>query len=332
MLIVERMNNLNILNRKDNESDFEYKLRLCKAKLNREIDTEWQEIVDLLGLDCHYDHLRKTAYGLMEYDNYLRNPVGIANRILSISDLHVPFQLPIETFEEYRGRVDTLQLNGDLTDCQAISRFPKIYRVSPMEELIQCRQYVIDLILYIRPKRVEVNYGNHDFRFQTYFAKNLDSDLLELMPRTALELIFEDGFRHYDKRKMAKTWYEPLNKVFSDIEIIYHDSWFCQIGQTMFVHPSAFSSGMMKTTDNAVTFFRNEGYIFTSLVMSHTHRSGEYTIGNTVCYEQGAACDISKMNYNDGKLIKSQKEGFIYLCQDSNGKLIKEKTQLIVLN
>ena len=70
--------------------------------------------------------------------------------------------------------------------------------------------------------------------------------------------------------------------------------------------------------------------MFTSLVMAHTHRTGEYTIGNTVTYEQG--CDTKKNNYSDGKLYNSQKEGFIYICQDSNGKLIKDKTKLVVLN
>ena len=42
-------------------------------------------------------------------------------------------------------------------------------------------------------------YTSHDLRFQNYLAKNLDSDILELMPKTALELILIDGFNHYNK-------------------------------------------------------------------------------------------------------------------------------------
>lgn len=71
-------------------------------------------------------------------------------------------------------------------------------------------EYLIDLIEYIRPKKVVCNYGNHDKRFANYFAKNLDTDILELMPDTSLELIFVDGFKHYDKRSKSKIWYEPL--------------------------------------------------------------------------------------------------------------------------
>ena len=144
---------------------------------------------------------------------------GVVTRILSISDCHVPFQLPVNTYADYSGKVDILQFNGDVGDCQAISKFPKMYRVSPMDELIEARQYMIDVIDYIKPKKVIVIYGNHDIRFQNYFSKNLDSDLLELMPKTSLELILVDGFNHYDKRNHTKIWYEPLQKVIENVEI-----------------------------------------------------------------------------------------------------------------
>ena len=81
-----------------------------------------------------------------------------------------------------------------------------------------------------------------------------------------------------------------------------------------------------------MNFFRNEGYVFTSLVMGHTHRIGEYTIGNTTIYEQGTCSETSKQSYLDGKLVNSQKEGFLYLCQDDNGKVIRDKSRLVVLD
>jgi len=317
--------------RKDNESDFESKLRFARLKLIDKVDLDWEEIVGILGLNCSADHLRKVSYGLIEYDNYLKDN-GVAIRILSISDTHIPFQLPIETFKDYIGQVDILQLNGDIVDMQQISKFPKTYRVSVMEEIILGRQYVIDLIEYIKPKKVVVTYGNHDIRFQNYLSKNLDSDLLELMPQTALDLIFVDGFNHYDKRNRAKTWYEPLKKVFTDIEIDYTGNWFCQIGETIYCHPSAFSSGILKTAEKAMYFFRNEGYVFKSLVMAHTHRVGEFVIGNTTIFEQGTCSDVTKLHYSDGRLTNSQKEGFLYTCQDENGNVIKDKTRLVSLN
>lgn len=215
---------------------------------------------------------------------------------------------------------------------QSISKFPKAYRNSPMEEIIVARQYIIDLIEYIKPKKVVVNYGNHDIRFQNYLSKNLDTDILELMPQTVLELILVDGFTHYDKRSKSKIKYSPLIEVFDDVEIDYTSNWFCQIGESIFCHPLAFASGIMKTAEKAVYYFRNEGYQFTTLVMAHTHRLGQYDIGNTRLYEQGAGCDVKKMHYSDGRLTPSQKQGFIYICQDKNGKEIRDKTKLISLN
>lgn len=272
---------------------------------------------------------RYTAFKAGRLYEQQKDSKGVATRILSISDTHVPFQLPISTYENYVGRVDILQLNGDIGDCQAISKFPKSYRVSPMEELIETRQYLIDLIEYINPTKVVVNYGNHDLRFQNYFSKNLDTDLLELMPKTSLELILVDGFHHYNKRMKTKVWYEPLQKEFYDLEIDYTDNWFCQIGDTIFCHPLAFNSGLLKTAERAMYFFRNEGKQFTNLIMAHTHRIGNYMIGNSTIFEQGCCCDVSKANYSDGRLVNSQKEGFLYLCQDKNGNVINYKQECL---
>ena len=56
-----------------NNEQFEKKLKLCLQKLNKEIDKDWIEIVQELGLDVSSDHLRKTAYGLKEYDDYIKS-------------------------------------------------------------------------------------------------------------------------------------------------------------------------------------------------------------------------------------------------------------------
>lgn len=298
-------------------------------------NTPYEELSEYLfgeGNCFNESEVRKRLYGmkrLIEIIEKEKNS-GVATKILSLSDLHIPFQLDLSFLKDYRN-VDVLQINGDVVDCQALSKFSKQYRISPMEEIIQGRQYLIDLIEYINPGKVVCNYGNHDKRFANYFAKNLDSDILELMPDTSLELIFTDGFRHYDKRSKSKIWYEPLCSVFDGIDIEYVNDWHCQIGDTIFCHPTAYSSGMMKTAEKAMLWFRNENYNFKKLVMAHTHRSGQYTIGNTTIYEQGAFCDTKKNNYSDGKLFNSQKEGFIFIAQDKDGNTIDSKTELVVL-
>lgn len=277
--------------------------------------------------------MRKTAYGLLEYDTYIHGFNGVATKILSISDLHVPFQLPISTFSEYVGKIDILQVNGDVVDCQALSKFPKQYRISPMEEMIEARQYLIDIIEYIRPKKVVINYGNHDKRFANYFAKNLDTDILELLPDTSLELILVDGFRHYDKKSKSKIWYEPLINVFEDVEIEYVDDWKSKIGKSWFVHPLSYKSGTLATCEQAMNYLhRTEKDVFDCVVMAHTHAVGNTKKGFIRLFEQGACCDVSKMNYMDGRLSAPQKMGYALICQNENGDLIEEKSKIIILN
>lgn len=321
------------LNKQDNETLFEYKLRLCKSKINREIDLDWSEIVNLLGLDVSADHLRKTAYGMIEYDEYIHGFNGVATKILSISDLHIPFQLPIETFKDYVGIIDILQINGDVIDCQALSKFPKQYRISPMEEMIEGRQYLIDLIEYLKPKKVVCNYGNHDLRFGNYFAKNLDTDALELQPRTSLELIFEDGFHHYNRRNKSKVFYEPLCNVIDNVEIEFVNDWKCKIGKTWFVHPLAYRQGTLGTCEKAKNYLQEvDRESFDCVVMAHTHKVGDTKKGFIRLFEQGSCSYVEEMDYMDGRLTDPQKKGFAIICQNENGDLIEDKSKVVILN
>lgn len=318
------------IQRQNNESNFEWKLRLIKQKLIDKVDIEWQEIVDVLGLDCSADHLRKTAYGILEYDNYLKSN-GVATRILSISDTHVPFQLPIETYKDYVGKVDILQLNGDISDCQSISKFSKKYRVNFVEEMIETRQYIIDLIEYIKPKKVVINYGNHELRYQKYLSDKIHDDLLQLMPNTSLDMIIDIGFKNYDRKQKTEIWYEPIKNVFEDIEVEYTKDWKCKIGKTLFIHPKTFTSGMLKTTEKAINYFLRIDRDFDCIVMAHTHKVGCYVQGNIYMYEQGCCCKTEEMDYADGDMYIPQQQGFIYVCQNDNGDLIYEKTRLVKL-
>ena len=73
-------------------------------------------------------------------------------------------------------------------------------------------------------------------------------------------------------------------------------------------------------------------YFFDTIVMAHPHKTGHYDIGNSVIYEQGCCCETSKMDYADGKLTQSQREGFILVYQDKFGRLNEDKTHIVRLN
>ncbi len=298
--------------------------------------TPYEEISEYLfgeGNCFNESEVRKRMYGMKRLIEIIEaeKSDGIATKILSISDLHIPFQLDYTVLKDYRN-VDVLQLNGDIVDCQALSKFSKQYRVSPMEEIIRGRQYLIDLIEYIHPKKVVCNYGNHDKRFAAYFAKNLDTDILELMPDTSLELIFVDGFNHYNKRSKSKVWYEPLCNVFDDVEIEYVNDWKSKIGKTIFAHPLAYRSGMLATADKAKDYLQDTvKEPFDCVCMAHTHKVGYSKKGYIKLFEQGAFADVKKMDYVDGRLTSPQQSGFVLICQDEEGNLIHDKSKVIII-
>ena len=326
------MNIITDLHRLEGEDALAWQIRCCLAKKNGETDMDWAEIRDILGLSITPDQLRKQSVGIKLYDDYIKGGSIVATRILSISDTHYPFAKPLDTYKHYIGKVDILQLNGDIFDHQGISRFPKTYRISPVEELIGGRQYIIDLINMIRPKKVVANFGNHEARWSATLCRQLDNEMQEFMPETVFDYIFVDGFTHYDRKSGAKVKYEPLTAVFPDVEIDYTGTWWSQIGSCIFCHPKAYASSPLKTAEKALYWFRNEAYIFRALILAHTHRIGSYNIGNSQIYEQGCCCETKKMNYNNGMLINSQKEGFLYLCLDSNGEVIDKLTKQEILN
>ena len=295
-------------------------------------DTPFEDLsVPLFGEQFGESEVRRRMWGMWRLIEIIEGTAGDYTTILSLSDLHVPFQIDFKILSDYKG-VDVLQLNGDIIDCQALSKFPKAYRISPMEEIIQGRQYLIDLIEFLHPQRVVCNYGNHDKRFASYLAKNLDDDIKELMPDTSLELIFNDGFRHYNKRERTKVWYEPIRNVFDKITIDFVDDWKCQIGKTIFCHPMAYRQGILATAEKAKQYFQDTcEQPFDTIVMAHTHKIGDTMIGRIRLLEQGAFTDPTKMNYTDGRLTPPQKAGYAVIVQDREGNTIHERTKVNML-
>lgn len=327
------MNDITELHRLDEEDFDAWKIRCCLAKRRKETDMDWIEIRNMLGLDITSDQLRKQAVGYEEYDNYIHGFSAIGTRILSISDAHVPFNLPINIFKLYANNVDILVFNGDLEDCWSCSSFPRRYRIGLDEEMVLARQYMINVINMIHPKRVVVLMGNHEYRLGRYLSDKLNDEVLTIMPDTPLELIVNKGFHVKDRRNKTETWYTPITEIFDveNINVEYTGDWYKMVGHTIFAHPLSYSSGMLKTTEKAVNFFLRGNREFNAVCLGHTHKLGSYIQGGIKMYEQGCTCDLTKLDYNNGKLVLPGQNGFIYICQDINGDIIDDKTRLVVL-
>jgi predicted phosphodiesterase len=268
---------------------------------------------------------------LIEIIEQDKNSLNIANRILAVSDFHVPFNLPISIFKSYVGRVDTLVLNGDIEDCQSCSHFSKKYRVNVDQEMVESRNFIIDLIHMLNPKKVVITMGNHEYRLGRYLSDRLNDDLMSLMPDSPMDLIINDGFKVKDRINKTEIWYSPITEIFSEegIDVSYDGNWFRKIGHTIFAHPLSYSSGMLKTTEKAVEHFLREDRDFNAIVLGHTHKLGSYIQGNIKMYEQGCCCNLNKLDYNNGLLTLPGQNGFLYMCHDKDGNVISSETRLI---
>lgn len=291
----------------------------------------WEELRRELGVGYSERELRGIAKGIAMYHDVASGTCiagSSATRILAISDAHIPYHLPLDALPENMGRVDILVLNGDLMDCQALSRFPKEYRISPVEEMVIARDYVIRLIDRVKAKKVVVNYGNHEKRLNGYLTKRIDPELMELMPDTPLEYLFERGFTRDDRKNGISTYYNPITEIYPGLDIEYTHSWYCRIGKTVFAHPLAYSSPTLKTTEKMVDYLHaTMKEPFDAVVLGHTHHSAESRRGYITLYEQGAMCNTERMSYMDGKLTMPQQRGYMILSQDKDGSLIPEETR-----
>lgn len=308
--------------------------RIVESKLVDRIDKDYTELSEeAFGKAYSSDVARRMFYGAKKVIDAIEEDEERVNedetRILCISDMHIPFNRDIKEFFKYKGKVDTLVLNGDIIDNYSMSNFTKMYRLSLVEELIQARELLIELIEEIKPKKVTVVTGNHEIRLGKKIADKIGSDLLDLMPRDALAFLFDTGFNYYDRIKKCKTVYTPIDEEV-DCEVNYVGNFWTKEGKTIFVHPQAFKGTTLGTVGKAYDYFTAIGEDFQSIIMAHTHKLGMYVMNDKYLYEQGTCADLKHMDYQDLKLPKSsQVNGYMYIIQDKEGNLIYDKTKLI---
>ena len=308
--------------------------RIVESKLVDRIDKDYTELSEeAFGKAYSSDVARRMFYGAKKVIDAIEEDKGRVNedetRILCISDMHIPFNRDIKEFFKYKGKVDTLVLNGDIIDNYSMSNFTKMYRQSLVDELITARELLIKLIEEISPKKVVVVTGNHEIRMGKKIADKIGSDLLDLMPRDALAFLFDTGFNYYDRIKKCKTVYTPIDEEV-DCEVNYVGNFWTKEGKTIFVHPQAFRGTTLGTVGKAYDYFTAIGEDFQSIIMAHTHKLGMYVMNDKYLYEQGTCADLNHMDYQDLKLPKSsQVNGYMYIIQDKDGNLIYDKTKLI---
>lgn len=120
-----------------NVKAFEEKVNICLQKLNRDIDLDWSEIVEELGLNCSADHLRKLAYAYKEYHEYIQT-----KGLDSISD-EMREKLNKQLLEIKKQKV---QLSDLRTEINRQARYQARY-----EQLLETAKYCCDKASEMKP-------------------------------------------------------------------------------------------------------------------------------------------------------------------------------------
>ena len=250
-------------------------------------------------------------------------PVNADFKVLSISDMHIPFENPkvIEFLIEKHSDADILVLNGDIFEMYIVSKWPKNKAILLRHEYEIALEW-IKLFINIFPKVVLVS-GNHEHRLQSYFAANIDPAISFMVSDDILTRL-KKGYG-FDEEGMFCKKFNWENQVSYDGGLLRH---YTVIGKTIFVHPNDFSSVPMRTAINwANDMIERED--FECMIMSHTHKSGSYIWRNRLLIEQGCCC--VPLDYeSSGRAKKSlQSYGGAIIYMDREGHVDFDRTKNI---
>ena len=112
-------NNFYGIERRNEETEFEFCLRCCLAKHNKEIDVDWADLVEAFPLlnQCHYDTLRKNFVGKMGVGEVVKHYEDkIANMVIDTQPQQAQdellMELEMKKRELYKERVKLQDLNN----------------------------------------------------------------------------------------------------------------------------------------------------------------------------------------------------------------------------
>lgn len=128
--------------------DFKKELDICLAKLNKEIELGWDEIVEELGLDIHYDTLRRMAYGYKKYNDFIKEQ--------SLSE-----DTPQDKINEYKETLLELKKTRQMLSDERTFTNKKIRALARVEDFISLLKDELELLSLSKPLVIEKDI-NHD--------------------------------------------------------------------------------------------------------------------------------------------------------------------------
>lgn len=252
--------------------------------------------------------------------SHIGNPKGKLFKVVSISDLHIPFvnDAVIKDMIDKHSDADILVVNGDLLEQYSVSKWPKSKGIVLQHEYKIAVKYV--KMFAERFKKVVLTRGNHDERVAKYFSSNIDPGISFLTHPDPLERI-ASGFDFTTNGTFAKV--NTFDNVFYFGGLC---GWYAKVGKTIFAHPSGGSGVPMKTGVNVANYFL-EKEDFDCIVIGHTHKMGQVIYKGKLIIEQGCAC--IPMDYEaDSKMQYGQQSfGYAVIYMNAKGEVDFDKSR-----
>lgn len=237
-------------------------------------------------------------------------------KILSFSDLHIPFflwedmKLALNTHSD----ANVVVLNGDILDAYIFSTFSKSKRIAALKEYISAFDLV--RILSENFETVVIVSGNHDYRTsRAVQSTNLDKEATQILrPDLLARIANGEELNEYaeliEKHSFENVFYEK------------QESWYTRVGKTIFCHPSGFGSAypgatVVKLLDHFTN--RMSDLDFDSIVVGHTHKVYKGVVAGKLLIEQGAMAHQLPYQFKADLRFKNAMNGYAIIYQDANG-------------
>lgn len=287
--------------------------RICEYAYYKTRKMSSTHLIEALNNPSDYELFDEARYKAERKRIYNTLADGKPKRILNLTDLHIPFQNSKVITTALNEKADICVISEPL-DLYSYSFFRKEKDIPLARELVDAR--IILSELKKRYKHIVIQDCNHSKRLLKVIQSKLDafpeiakiikkSDILDLTM-----LIFPD----------------------KDEKFLVTNSWWCQVGKTIFCHPDYYSKMPLKTVQNSYEFFitlPKESFSceWDSIINAHTHHGGMIPFKWKWLMENPCACHLMDYVLAGKKHNAEWHFGYSIIEQDKYGNFLPNKSR-----
>jgi len=244
---------------------------------------------------------------------------GQKTKILCLSDIHFPFarlDLLESAIKDHRD-AQVLVLNGDIVEGYAFSSYEKSRLVYATEEY-RCLFNFVKAALEIFPE-IHLVEGNHEDRLARYLQKNGVGQAQSCLLGPSIMRRVANG-EELDTNGNTVALHSEFK---SRVRFRNRESWWTQVGKTLFIHPSSKVSAIPGMTVNNWDRVFNQRFpsgTYDSIVCGHTHAVYKGVVNSRLLIEEGCLSGFMDYEWNrrEPGLMKAM-NGYAVIYQDEEG-------------